>query len=601
MKTAKGRIVKRKSGNRRYDSFWVYIPSKISKNSDFPFRDKEEIMIDLIGEHLNIRKIYNLSELTRVYDVEDATIPKIIESKALLNKDKPFIYFQDKIYSYQDVNKVSNQIANSLLKLKRKLRLNNPKISLMFPNCPESLFCWFGVVKAGCVFVPISYLLEKELLEFILKNSNTEILIIDHKYYPIFNEIKEKLPKIKKIFVRNTPDKGIFNEVIVDFEEIFSENFENPQISIKSFHPLEISYTSGTMGKPKGVLYRNYYTLSGNSVVREWNNLGMLSNEIKFYCPLPLFQGFERYFVIIPVIFANGSIIISENFNISTFWSDIDFYRPNCFCYYGAYLTTLVNQPPKEKDRNHSIRYAFGAGVLKKEWETFERRFGAQIIEMWSLVEGIGLTINTEGSKGGKLGSIGRPALGFEIEIVDLEGNVIPPGRDHIGEIRARLRLPYDLEYYNLESETDTRKGKERWVYTGDFGYSDHEGFIYYLGRISDMITKAGHTFFAVDVEIVANSHPLIVKSAVFEVDNENSSKKDLKICAIVKKGAKITPKEFYDFLKQNLAYFMVPRYIEFKNLLPKNANEFIQKFILKKEWELGISSKNTYDSKSSN
>ena len=600
MKTGKGRILKRKSGNRRYDSFWVYIPSKISRDYDFPFSDKEEVLIDLIGERLNIRKIYNLSELTKAYGIEDATIPKIIESKASLNKDKPFIYYRDIIYSYQEVNIFSNQIANTLLKLNKRLQLKNPKISLMFPNCPESLFCWFGVAKAGCVFVPISYLFKKELLEFVLKNSDTEILIIDHKYYANFEEIRENLPKIKKIFIRNAPDDYKFDKDCIKFEELFSENIKNPKININSFHPLEISYTSGTIGKPKGVLYRNYYTLSGISIVRGWENLGFTNKNIKFYCPLPLFQGFERYFVIIPVIYFNGSIIIAEDFNVSTFWSDVDFYKPNCFCYYGAYLTVLVNQPPKEMDRNHSIRYAFGAGALKKVWETFERRFGTQIIEMWSLVEGIGLTINTEGSKGGKLASIGKPALGFEVKLLDLEGNVIPPGRDNIGEICARFRLPFELEYYNLKEETITRRGKERWIYTGDFGYSDHEGFIYYLGRKSDMITRGEHTFFAIDIEIVANSLPLIDGSAVFEVIDKNSLEKELKICAVIKKGAKITPKEFYDFLKQNLAYFMVPRYIEFRNELPKNANEFIQKFILRKEWEIGKSQKNTCDAKAS-
>ncbi|MFX0024519.1 MAG: AMP-binding protein [Candidatus Hermodarchaeota archaeon] len=598
MKTGKGRIVKRKSGNRRYDSFWVYIPSKISRDYDFPFSDKEEVLIDLIGERLNIRKIYNLRELTKAYDIEDATLPKILESKASLNKNKPFIYYRDEIYSYQDVNSISNQIANALLKLNRKLQLKNPKISLMFPNCPESLFCWFGIAKAGCIFVPISYLFKKELLEFILKNSETEILLIDYNYYTTFKEIRENLPKIKKIFIRNVPNNYNFDDDCVRFEKLFSENIKNPKTNISSFQPLEISYTSGTMGKPKGVLYRNYYTLSGISVVKGWEDLGFTNTNIKFYCPLPLFQGYERYFVIIPTIFFNGSIIIAENFKASTFWSDVNLYKPNCFCYYGAYLTVLVNQPPKEIDRNHSIRYAFGAGALKKVWETFERRFGIRIVEMWSLVEGIGLTINTEGSKGGKLGSIGKAALGFDVKLLDLEGNVIPSGRDNIGEICARFRLPFELEYYNLKEESITRKGKERWVYTGDFGYSDHEGFIYYLGRKSDMIIRGEHVFFAIDIEIVANSHPLIDGSAVFEVIDKSTLEKELKICAVTKKKANLAPNELYDFLKQNLAYFMVPRYIEFKEEMPKNANEFIQKFILQKEWETGKNSDKIYDAK---
>jgi crotonobetaine/carnitine-CoA ligase len=294
-------------------------------------------------------------------------------------------------------------------------------------------------------------------------------------------------------------------------------------------------------------------------------------------------------------MFYDKSIIITENFEINAFWNDVKKYSPDVFCYYGAHLTTLVNQPPSTLDRNHSIKFAFGAGALKEVWESFERRFGIFIVESWALAEGIGITINNVGSKGGKLGSVGTPVRGVEIKIVDEEGEELPPGRDNIGEICARTRLPFELEYYNLQKGTTTKKKDGRWVYTGDFGYIDQQGFLYYLGRKSDMIQKKHETFFAIDIEIVANSHPLIVESAVFEVKN-NALDKELKICAVIQKGVSITYEEFYKFLKKNLAYFMVPRYIEFRKILPKNANELIQKFILRDEWDSGLSLENTYD-----
>ncbi len=598
MKTGKGRISKKKSGNRGYDSYWIYIPSKISKDINFPFRDKEEVIIELKGERLEIRKRYTLSELTKKYGIEDATVPKIIESKALINKDKPFIYYRNDIYTYQEVNSISNQIANGLIKIIKRLKLKNPNISLIFPNCPEVLFFWFGIAKTGNAFVPISYDLKKDILEFMLNNSNSEILIIDYEYYENFEEISENLIKIKKVFIRNAPDDFEYNDKCANFKEIFSDNSENPNILISSLHPLEISYTSGTTAKPKGVLYRNYYSLSGISVGIQLEGIGLNKDINNFYCSLPLFQGFERYFLIIPIMFYNGSIIIAEKFDISTFWSDVDRYNPDGFCYYAAILRKLVNHPPSNSDRKHSIKYAFGVGAEKKIWETFERRFGIQIIEMWALVEGIGFTINTVGSKGGKLGSVGLPPRGVEIKIVDLEGKELPPGRDNIGEICARTRLPFELEYYNLQEEANTRKGVNRWTFTGDFGYKDFKGFVYYLGRKSDMIHRGKEIFFAIDIEIVANSHSLIIESAVFEVNAKDSSEKELKICAVVQDGASITPKEFYSFLKKNLAYFMVPRFIEFKQELPKNPNELIKKFILKNDWESGKSLNNTYDTK---
>ncbi|MFX1497526.1 MAG: AMP-binding protein [Promethearchaeota archaeon] len=596
MKIAKSKISEKTSGNPKYSTFWAYIPTSIVKDNAFPFRDKEEVLIELKGERLEIRKIYNLSDLTKTYDIKAATLPQLLESKALVNKDMPFIYFRDKVYSYSDANIISNQIANGLIKQIKKLKLKNPNVSILFPNCPEMLFCWFAIAKTGSVFVPLSYLLKGNLLDYVLRNSNSEILIIDYNYLPNFKEINVVFPKIRKIFVHNAPNDFNYNGKYANFSELLSVDIENPEIRVNNFDPLEIAYTSGTTGKPKGVVYRNYYILSGISVGKQLESLGFGETLNKFYCPLPLFQGLERFFLIIPIMFYNGSIVIAENFNVSTFWSDVKKYQPDGFCYYGAQLTTLVNQPPSKLDRNHSIKFAIGAGALKKIWESFERRFGIQLIEMWSLVEGIGFTINNVGSKGGKLGSIGIPARGVEIKIVDSDGQELPPGRDHIGEICARTRLPFELEYYNLQEESITRKGEDRWVYTGDFGYMDHQNYLYYLGRKSDMIRRGKETFFAIDVEIVANSHPLIIESAVFETSGEDSQDNDLKICAVTRKGALITHKEFYNYLQQNLAYFMVPRYIEFKKDLPKNANELIQKFILINEWQSGKSLKNTYD-----
>lgn len=596
MKVAKGRISKKKSGNRGYDSFWIYVPSKISKDNSFPFRDKEEVNVELKGSSLIINKIYNLNEITEKFGLTNATLPELLEKKAIINKNIPFIYFKNEIYSYQETNKISNKIANGLLNLIKELKLNNPKIALLFLNCPDYIFCWFGVAKTGYVSVSLNYLSKGPLLEYFLKNSDTELLIIDYKLFNNYEEVCSNLPNIKKVLIRNAPKGFNFNKKFADFQEILSDNFENPKTIINDFQPLEILYTSGTTGKPKGVLYRNYYTLSGISVGRKLEVLGLNNIPHKIYCPMPLFQAFPRYLIIIPAMLYNASVIITEKFNISIFWDEINTFKPDGFCYYGGFLSALVNEEPKDTDRKHSIKYAFGVGAFKEIWEAFERRFGIQIIEGWSLVEGIGVTINTIGSKGGKIGSIGTPVRGFEIKIIDSNGKELSPGRDNIGEIAARLKLPFELEYYNLKENTTTRKGEDRWIYTGDFGYRDKEGFIYFLGRQSDMICRENEIFFSMDIEIITNSHPLIIESAVFEVSINDSKDKILKLCAVIKEGASMTHEELHEYLKENLAYFMVPRFIEFKKELPKNANELIQKYILIKEWDNKGTKKNTYD-----
>ncbi len=600
MKTAKGKISKKKSGNAKYESYWMYIPSKISKDKSFPFKDKEEVIIELNGGNLIVHKTYSLREITQRYGFSDATLSKLIETRAKDNYNLPFIYFQDQCYSYEDVNNISNRIGNGIIDLCKKLKLDNPKIALLLPNSPDMIFSWIAVAKAGFISVPISYLLKGRMLEYVLKNSESDLIILDFNYLKNFEESSTRLPRIKKALITNAPIGFEFSGSKINFNDILSENSDNPKVIVRNFQPLEISYTSGTTGKPKGVLYRNHFVLSGNGVGKELEKVGIKNPNHKIYCPIPLFQGYSKYFTLIPAMFYNASVIIPEDFNAQNFWNDIIKFKPQGFCYLGAYLSDLMNQKPKTTDRKHSLTYAFGFGASKKIWNSFESRFGIQIIEGWALTEGIGVAINTYGSQGGKLGSVGKPIRGCEIRIIDSDGNNMPPGRNNIGEIITRMRPPFELEYYNLEEKRGMPKlGKNGWIRTGDFGYKDRDGFLYYLGRETDMIRRGDDIFFAVDVESVADSHPAVVKSAAFEVPIKNGSELALKLCVAVKNDSSLTFLEFLDYLKQNLAYFMVPRFIEFKVELPKNANELVQKFILKKEWASKDSRKNTFDTNS--
>ncbi len=203
------------------------------------------------------------------------------------------------------------------------------------------------------------------------------------------------------------------------------------------------------------------------------------------------------------------------------------------------------------------------------------------------------MTFNKMGSKGGKKGSIGKPVSGFELKIVDTEGNELPPGPHNIGEIVSRTKLPFELEYYKIPGKIiPTKVGKNRWVYTGDYGYTDNDGYIYFLGRKEDRIEYNSEVFFATDIEKVVNAHPYILESAAFTVPSE----KNIKLCVVKRKDSEITHKELSDYLFQNCAYFMVPRFIEFKRELPKNSNELVSKYILRQEWEEEITKRNTWD-----
>ncbi len=594
MKEAKGKITTKKSGNGGYKSAWIYIPSKVYRDILFPFQDDEEVMIEIEDESLVITKNDDRSKILREFGPDNATLPKLLEIKAVENKHRPFLYFKDEIYSYQEINRNSNRIAHGILELMNELDLKKPKISILMNNCPEFVFTWFGIVKAGGVFVPLDKSIKDDILRHILDDSDTEILIVDYEFLTNVDKIENRLHKIKNILIRNAPPDFNFNDKYKNFQSILTSNGENPKINIYNDDPIEILYSSGVTGKPKGVLYRNI-VLAGITIGFELNKIGL--NEIgKIYCPLPLSHGVTHIFAIIPSLFYNKSIIITEGFDPSTFWNEIKKFEPSCFCYFGGYLTDLLYRRAKINDCVHSIKFAYGFGAEIDLWSAFEERFSISLYECWSHNEGIGITMNNIGSKGGKIGSIGKALDFLELKIIDSEGNELTPGPNNIGEIIVRRKSGVVFEYYKKPENEDVIIGDNNWVYTGDFGYRDHDRYVYFKGKRTEVTRKGKDTIFTRDIERVANSHPSIVETAVIPISNGKNSIVDFKIVAVKVKNSSITHRELSDYLYHNLAYFHVPRFIELKEELPKVNNTTYLKRVLVEEWDNGESKITTWD-----
>jgi acyl-coenzyme A synthetase/AMP-(fatty) acid ligase len=221
--------------------------------------------------------------------------------------------------------------------------------------------------------------------------------------------------------------------------------------------------------------------------------------------------------------------------------------------------------------------------------------------ESWTLLEGNGIIVNKSGTKEGKIGSIGKPPIGYEAKIVDENGVMLPPGPNNIGEIiTRRTNTSPVLEYLEnsiIEKDQEYCIIKDGWSYSRDFGYKDKEGYVYYVGRNADKIQHEKEDFYAYEIENVARTHSSIFDCAVFGVPRESSKYDDIKICAVLKKDKDIKHEDLYNFMIQSLAYYKIPRYIEFKTELPRSSSTQIKKHILKKQWDSQKLMDKTWDS----
>jgi len=599
MEFGKSKIVIKPSGRGKYNTTWIYVPSKVAKDSSFPFKNDEEVLIEIKNDTILISKNNLRSRMIKEYGIDNITLPKLLRKKAIENSDQIILFYKDEQFCFKDINEQSNQFAWGILNLVAKLNVKNPNISVMMSNCPDFLFCWFGIIKSGCVFVPINTALKGEYLIHVLNDSDTKILIIDYDFIKQFEEIRPKLSKIRRIFIHNAPDNFEFNDDYLDYQSIKNSNRENPMINIFDEDPIQIMYTEGITGKPKGVLYRNM-VLPAIDIGYRLMNIG-LTRETKIYCPMPLFQGVAQFYVIIPSIFFNIPVVLAEKFNVKKFWEDIRTHNPTIFTYFGGYLLFLLHNNPSKFDRNHPIKWAYGFGASIELWKGFENRFGIRLHDCWSQMEGVGITINSLGSKGGKMGSVGKPLDSLYLKIVDSIGNELPSGADNIGEIIVKPKNNSKFEYYKQPEVIDVRINDDGWIFTGDYGYVDDDNFLFFMGKKNEILLKAGEKIYLREIERMVNSHPSIYLSTCIPIlnnsrKNDSVSKIEVILYAVKEKNSSLTPKKLSDFLYHNLAYYHVPRYFGFLENLPIGPSTEYFKNEIRNEWENNIGKRRIWD-----
>ena len=201
-------------------------------------------------------------------------------------------------------------------------------------------------------------------------------------------------------------------------------------------------------------------------------------------------------------------------------------------------------------------------------------------------MEGVGITINTLGSSGGKMGSVGKPLNTLELKIVDSTGKKLLSGPDNIGEIIVKSKTNNTFEYYKQPKVSDVRIDEQGWVYTGDFGYVDNENYLFFMGKKNDIINRAGEMIYLKEIERLTNSHPSVYTSACFPLLNDSKSKTNMLLKVVKVKNSSITPKKLSDYLYHNLAYYHVPRFIGFLEHLPISPTTEYLRNEIKNEWE---------------
>jgi acyl-CoA synthetase (AMP-forming)/AMP-acid ligase II len=350
-------------------------------------------------------------------------------------------------------------------------------------------------------------------------------------------------------------------------------------------------YTSGTTGRPKGcVLPNEYYLLAG-----EWYNRigGMCTvrpGEERLITPLPMVHMNAMACSTMAMILAGGCIVPLDRFHPKSWWQSVRESRATIIHYLGVMPPMLMGTEPSPSDREHQVRFGFGAGVDKRLHAPFEARFGFPLLEAWAMTEtGMGAVViaNREPRHVGTA-CFGRPEPEVEVRVVDDAGDDV--GTDVPGELLVRAAGPNPRRGFFREYLKDPDATAEAWAggwfHTGDVVTRDAAGYYYFVDRKKNVIRRSGENIAAVEVESVLRQHPLVRQVAVAAAPDPVRGDEVL-ACVIPAEpiGADRTASAAADitaFCLQHLAYYKAPGYIAFVDSLPLTATQKLQRGELK-------------------
>ena len=517
----------------------------------------------------------------KVYSLEDRTVGKILDDKAELNGDKVYLFYEDQQITYRQLNERANMAGNAFLDLGLK---KNDKVAVVLENCPEFLYVWFGLAKIGLWTIPVNIGLKGDSLAYIINHCDAETLVVSLSCLENIDFVRKELKNIKRIIVDTGSEPHGFETKgnLILWSDFFSGSRESPAIDIKPQDWMMIIYTAGTTGVPKGVLKTQSYSYTSGLSVASFVNA---RSEDRFYTTLPLYHINAQNVTTWSAIAVDASTVLAKRFSARRFWSDIRQYNVTITSFLGAMIPILLKQPEREDDAENPLRIGASAGTPADPWKLFEKRFQVKLMEYYGSSEG-GTLRNFDG----KVGSMGKPVPSNVAKVVDENDQELPAYQ--VGElifkfVDSSVKLP---EYYKMPEAT-AKKTRGGWLRSGDLAYRDEEGYFYFVDRDKDAIRRRGENISSYEVEKVINSHADVLESAAVGVPAE-MGEDEVKIYVVPKPGKDLRPEEIIKYCEPRMAYFMVPRYVEFLDALPKTTTQKISKKILK---ERGIA-ENTWD-----
>ncbi|MCC7347455.1 MAG: AMP-binding protein [Variibacter sp.] len=501
------------------------------------------------------------------------TLPRLVEDRAASLPDAPLLISGGDIWSGADLNREANRVARTLV---RNGLQPGGRCAVMMTTSPAYIATWIGIAKAGGVEVPLNTAYRGDILRHVLTTAQVTIIVADAAFLPVIAEILPNCPTVQRCVLRGgaPADRARVPIPCVDFDASLVQDGSNLGVPVHFADPACIMFTSGTTGLSKGAVISHHQEVSFGATFREI--VGMQADDVP-YNYLPFFH-IAGKFVFMGALLAGARMLLRERFSLSDFWPDVHRHGCTMCVSVGGVCNMLYGLPERPDDAKNPLRILYAVPIPHEIKPRFEHRFGV------TLVEGYGSTesniVSWTPPEGAPHGSCGRTSPWYDVSVVDEHDRELPAGQ--AGEIVVRGRGPSLLMqgYFGMPDKT-LEVFRNQWFHTGDRGRFDDQGWLYFIDRIKDAIRRHGENISSYEVEQTVLRHPAVAEAAAVGIASE-LLEEDLKLVVVRRSQAALTELELLRWCVEQMPYFMVPRYIEFRTELPRTPTQKIRKVELR-------------------
>ena len=486
---------------------------------------------------------------------------------------KTAIYFQDEKFTYQDLFERVNQTGNSLKELGVELE---QRILLVLPDAPEFAFSFFGAIKIGAVPIPTNPWMKATDYEYLLQDSRARILIVHESVLPEAERIWDRSRFLKHVLVVGKP-KGR----ALSFESLVGKASSRLEAEPTSKDDVVMwNYTSGSTGTPKGAVHLHHDMITITDLFAK-PVLGMGEEDICFSASKLFFSYGLGNSLYIPFRFGASSVLWPERPEPEKVLQVIQKYRPTFFFSVPTLYARLLRVEKKYDLSSLRICLSSGEPLPPTLFHQWKDKFGLELLDVVGSTEAThDFLANRPGRT--KPGSSGEVTPAFEAKIVDDEGREVPIGEVGYLLVKGDANSPY---YWNQHEQTKKTMMGE-WLKTGDTYYRDDQGYYWYCGRSDDMLKVGGMWVSPIEIENTLLEHPSVLEAAVTgQADRDGLAKP--KAYILLKSEYQPSDRlkeELQSLVKNKLAPYKYPRWIEFVDDLPKTVTGKIQRFKLRGE-----------------